>query len=104
MGYIAKWDDASFESRQTIRRFGVEQREPRLAKALKELCEHAWVLFGCHGTARVDFRVDGEGRPVILEANPNPGIAPDAGLPAAAAEAGLTYADLIERIVTEAVR
>ena len=104
VGYIAKWDDASFESRQTIRRFGVEQREPGLARALGELCERAWILFACRGTARVDFRVDGRGQPLILEVNPNPGIAPDAGLPAAAAEAGLTYADLIERIVTEAVR
>jgi D-alanine-D-alanine ligase len=104
VGYIAKWDDASFESRQTIRRFGVEQREPGLARDLKGLCERAWTLFACRGTARVDFRVDGEGRPLILEVNPNPGIAPDAGLPAAAAEAGLSYADLIERIVREAVR
>jgi len=104
VGYVAKWDDASIESRQTVRRFGVEEREPGLAHELKTLSERAWILFACRGTARVDFRVDGLGRPLILEVNPNPGIAPDAGLVAAAARAGLTYADLIERIVTEAVR
>ena len=104
VGYIAKWDDASFESRQTIRRFGVEEREPELARGLKAFSERAWTLFGCRGTARVDFRVDRDGRPLILEVNPNPGIAPDAGLAAAAAQAGLSYADLIERVVTEALR
>lgn len=104
VGYTAKWDDASFESVQTVRKFGVEENEPQLANKLRGLCEQAWFLLGCRGTARVDFRVDGEGNPLILEVNPNPGIAPDAGLVAAAAEAGLTYADLIERIVLEAAR
>lgn len=104
VGYVAKWDDASFESVQTVRRFGVEENEPELAVKLRGLCEQAWFLLGCRGTARVDFRVDAEGAPLILEINPNPGIAPDAGLVAAAAEAGLSYADLIERIVLEAAR
>ena len=104
VGYIAKWDEASLEARQTIRRFGVEEREPALARDLKTLSGRAWALFGCRGTARVDFRVDEGGRPLMLEVNPNPGIAPDAGLAAAAAAAGLGYADLIERIVKEALR
>jgi D-alanine-D-alanine ligase len=52
----------------------------------------------------VDFRVATDGQPVILEINPNPGIAPDAGIVAAAREAGLSYADLIEGLVLEALR
>ena len=104
VGYTAKWDDGSFESVKTVRRFGVEHREPVLACELRFLCEETWTLFGCRGTARVDFRITPEGQPLILEVNPNPGIAPDAGLVAAAAEAGMSYADLIEGIVTEALR
>jgi D-alanine-D-alanine ligase and related ATP-grasp enzymes len=104
VGYNAKWDEASFESVKTVRRFGVEYREPALARELRFLCEECWELFACRGTARVDFRVDMDGRPQILEINPNPGIAPDAGLIAAAYEAGLSYADLVEGIVREAVR
>lgn len=102
VGYIAKWDDASFESTRTVRRFGVEEHEPGLARDLRSLAERAWTLFGLRGTARVDFRVDAAGRPLILEINPNPGIAPDAGFAAAAARAGMSYAELIERIVLAA--
>jgi D-alanine-D-alanine ligase len=104
VGYTAKWDDASFESVQTVRRFGLEAHEPKLAARLKTLCEESWRLFACRGTARVDFRIDEYGRALILEINPNPGIAPDAGLIVAAEAAGLSYADLVEGIVQEAVR
>lgn len=104
VGYDAKWDDTSFASRQTVRVFGVEQNEPGLARQLRILCEEVWALFHCRGAARVDFRVDEEGQPQILEINPNPGIAPDAGIVAAAKQAGLSYADLIEGLVLEAVR
>ena len=103
VGYTAKWDDASLECRRTVRAFGVEGREPELARALRDLSERAWTLFKLRGTARVDFRVDGEGQPLALEVNPNPGIAPDAGFAAAAARAGLSYAELIERIVKAAL-
>jgi len=103
VGYTAKWDDASFESTRTVRAFAVEEREPQLAGDLRSLAERAWLLFKLRGTARVDFRVDAGGRAWILEINPNPGIAPDAGLVAAAERAGLSYADLIEKIVRAAL-
>ena len=103
VGYDAKWDDTSSASLQTVRRFGVEHREPALARELRFLCEEAWELFQCRGAARIDFRVAPDGQPLILEINPNPGIAPDAGFVAAAAEAGLSYAELIEGLVLEAV-
>jgi D-alanine-D-alanine ligase len=103
VGYIAKWDDRSFESTRTVRRFGVEEHEPELALALHHYSECAWSLFKLKGTARVDFRVDEVGKPLVLEVNPNPGIAPDAGFVAAAARGGLSYAELIERIVRAAL-
>jgi len=103
VGYIAKWDDKSFESTRTVRRFGVEEREPALARELRSLAERSWLLFKLRGTARVDFRVDENDHPLILEINPNPGIAPDAGFAAAADRAGMSYADLIEKIVLAAL-
>jgi D-alanine-D-alanine ligase len=103
VGYTAKWADGSFDSVKTVRRFGVEAEEPRLAAALSDLCHRTWALFDLKGYVRIDFRVTAAGEPLILEINPNPGIAPDAGFAAAAAHAGLSYADLIEEIVAAAL-
>jgi len=56
------------------------------------------------GYARVDLRLDSSGAPMILEVNPNPCLEPHAGFAAAAAEAGIDYAELIEHILREALR
>ena len=98
VGYDAKWEEDSPGWNGTVRVFGVEEREPGLARALRTACEQVWKLFGLSGFARVDFRVDEEGMPLILEINTNPCISPDAGFAAAAAEAGMSYEDLIEAI------
>jgi D-alanine-D-alanine ligase len=50
----------------------------------------------------VDFRVDADGRPWILEVNANPCLSPDAGFLAAAARVRLTPRRVVERIVEAA--
>ena len=102
VGYDAKWEEDSTGWNGTVRAFGVEKDEPQLAHALKTACEKVWTLFALTGFARVDFRVDAAGTPLILEINTNPCISPDAGFAAAAAEAGLSYEALIEAIVEAA--
>lgn len=102
VGYTAKWDNGSLESKQTVRHFGVEQIEPSLAARLKSACISCWDIFALTGYARVDFRVGADGEPLVLEINTNPGIAPDAGIVAAAQHAGMDYDSLIARIVSAA--
>jgi D-alanine-D-alanine ligase len=63
-----------------------------------------WKLFDLKGYARVDFRVDQEGRPWILEVNANPCLSPDAGFSAAALRAGLTFPDVLCRIINKEVQ
>ena len=98
VGYDAKWEEDSSGWRGTVRAFGVERSEPALAAKLKSACEQVWKLFALSGFARVDFRVEDDGTPLILEINTNPCISPDAGFAAAAEEAGMNYTALIEAI------
>ncbi len=102
VGYDAKWREDSAGWNGTVRHFGVERQEPELAAALKQACEKVWSLFGLTGFARVDFRVNESGLPLILEINANPCITPDAGFAAAAAEAGMSYGEVIEALVAAA--
>lgn len=97
--YDAKWNEDSYEYHHTPRLFGVEQRQPGLAAELRAIALGTWELFGLTGYARVDFRVGADGRPVVIDVNTNPCIAPDAGLAAAAKEAGLDYDRLVARVV-----
>src|SRR5690606_23295451 len=89
--YEAKWAEDSFAYNNTPRRFDFGAEDTALVAELADLTLRAWRLFGLAGYARVDFRVDGDGRPWILEVNTNPCIAPDAGFFAAARQGGLTY-------------
>ena len=102
VGYDAKWREDSAGWNGTVRHFGVEREELELAAALKQVCEKVWSLFDLTGFARVDFRVDENGVPLILEINANPCITPDAGFAAAAAEAGMSYGEVIEALVAAA--
>lgn len=52
------------------------------------------------GYARFDFILDDDGNPYCLEANALPGMTPSSLLPRAAAEAGLSYNALCEKILS----
>lgn len=99
--YRAKWDEDSFESRHTTRVFRFPASDAPLLERLGDLARRCWHLFELRGYARVDFRVDREGRPWVLEINANPCLSPDAGFFAAAGEAGLTIHHVVERILQD---
>jgi D-alanine-D-alanine ligase len=103
VGYKAKWDESSFECKNTPRSFDIPPEDTLLVEEMTGLSLLCWLLFGLRGYARVDFRTDSSGNPFVLEINANPCIAPDAGFPAAAAQAGLSFDAMVERIVMETI-
>ena len=103
IGYAAKWHENTTEYQDTSRIFDWRAREPALYATLEGLSKACWHLFGVTGYARVDFRVDENGQPYILEINPNPCLEPNAGVAAAAEEAHMTYPELIEAVVKAAI-
>ena len=63
----------------------------------------AFILLGCSGYARVDFRMSKDGIPYIIEVNPNPDLSPGYGAARQARTAGMSYPQFIERIIQLAV-
>jgi D-alanine-D-alanine ligase len=63
----------------------------------------AWRILGCRDGGRIDLRCDAAGVPNFLEVNPLAGLHPEhSDLPILAGKVGLTFVELIERIVTSA--
>lgn len=104
VGYRAKWAEDSFEYAHTVRTFEHAGADAGLLKELADLTLACVRAFGLTGYARVDWRVDPEGRPFIIDLNTNPCLTPGAGLPEAARRAGLDYPDLIGAILDAALR
>lgn len=82
-----------------------------LPSEITALCEayavKAHQVLGCHGTSRTDFRWDeelGEDGLFVLETNTQPGMTPLSLVPEQAAGCGISYADLVEMLVAEALR
>ncbi|HEX2084289.1 MAG TPA: D-alanine--D-alanine ligase [Solirubrobacteraceae bacterium] len=59
----------------------------------------AYRLLGCEGFARIDAILDGEGVPQLLEINTVPGLTETSLLPQAAEAAGITFDELVARVV-----
>jgi D-alanine-D-alanine ligase len=103
VGYRAKWSDDSFEFHHTPRRFEFPAADAALLERLTSLAVQCWNSLGLRGYVRVDFRVDANGDPWILETNTNPCISPDAGFVAAAERAGIAFEQVVERILDDAL-
>lgn len=103
VGYGAKWDESLDINDQMVRDFTTEQKDPVLAAKIRKACIGTWKLFGFTGYVRIDFRVTPEGEPMVLEVNTNPCIAPDAGFAAAGEQIGLSYDQLVQRVVDNAL-
>jgi len=58
---------------------------------LQAICVRAWELIGGRGWGRVDFMLDAQGRPWLLEVNTVPGMTSHSLVPMAAAVAGMDY-------------
>lgn len=100
--YEAKWAPGSPEDLGTTPVCPAPIDEPTHREAVR-IALTAWRLVGGRGYGRVDLRADHTGRLHVLDVNPNPDLSPSAGLARMAAAHGWGYADLVGRIVREAL-
>jgi len=104
LDYRAKWVEDSFEYDNTRRTLDIQPQDIALIDHLRDMALTCWHLFGLHGYARVDFRVDQQGKPFVLEINANPCLSPDAGFAAALERASITYPAAINHIIQDALK
>ncbi|KIS43403.1 D-alanine--D-alanine ligase [Kosakonia radicincitans] len=67
--------------------------------ALQSLVMKAWRLLGCRGWGRIDAMLDSDGQFYLLEANTSPGMTSHSLVPMAARQAGLSFSQLVVRIL-----
>jgi D-alanine-D-alanine ligase len=87
-----------------MRKFDFSEKDANLISALREIALRCWNLFSLRGYARVDFRVDNNGKPWVLEINSNPCLSPDAGFAAALQQAKIKYHAAIDLIIDNAMK
>jgi D-alanine-D-alanine ligase len=77
-----------------------------IASAMMDMAARAHQLLGCKGASRSDFRWDdelGEAGIYLLEVNTQPGMTPLSLVPEQAKMKGISYGELVERLIAEAL-
>lgn len=66
---------------------------------LREIVLKAWRSLGCSGWGRVDLMMGGDGQFYLLEVNTSPGMTSHSLVPMAAKQAGMSFSQLVARIL-----
>ena len=78
-----------------------------IARSMMDMAARAHRLLGCKGASRSDFRWDdelGEAGVYLLEVNTQPGMTPLSLVPEQGRLKGLSYGEVVERIIAEALK
>ncbi len=82
--------------------------DKQLEDKIKETVLRTYNVLKCKDWSRIDVRLDKNGIPNIIEINPLPGIMPDpnenSSFPKAARAAGITYNQMIQRVLYSAAK
>ncbi len=102
VSYAAKWmhGTVAYEGTKGVCPANIS---PTLESQFKEIALKCYQLIGCRDYARVDFRLSKENVPYVLEVNPNPDISDDAGFARSARAYGLSFPQVVTKIVESAL-
>lgn len=96
--YNAKWVDGSAEYIGTVGTCPA-RLEPETETLVRQTALKAYKILEIRDYGRVDIRLHRNGTPFVLEVNPNPDISHDAGFVRSARALGMTFDDMIMKIV-----
>lgn len=99
----AKWNDA-YRKKWGIKNGAAAALPSGVPEKLAKTARMAYRVLKIRGLARLDVRLTANGDVVVIEVNPNPSLAKTDDFAMSAAEAGLSYEALIQRILDNAMR
>ena len=91
--------DLAYQAKRGIALKAAEGIEPEVLERIAWFAKRIYKTLELDGYARIDFRLSESNVPYFLDANPNPDISDGEELASAAALVGMTYGDLISKIV-----
>jgi D-alanine-D-alanine ligase len=101
--YRAKWEEESFEYKNTNRRYDFPPADQALIRALQDYSLKVWRGFDLRGWARIDYRVNADRMPFVVDVNANPDLSLDAGFMTAAGRAQIPPHEAIRMITAAAM-
>lgn len=101
--YNVKWNEKYRE------KYGIDYQFVRnlpngMPEQIIKTCKRTYRSLGMSGYARIDLRLSEDGKLYVLEANPNAAIAYDEDVAFSAEKAGLSYEQLIQRVLNLGMR
>ncbi len=101
--YSVKWN------RKYRERWGIDYQFARnmptgMMEHINKLCKRVYRILELSSYARLDLRLTGDGKIYVLEANPNAAIANNDDVAFSAEKAGMSYEQLIQRILNLGLR
>ncbi len=93
-----KWD-AKYQERNGITTEAAKDLPNGLEERLPRLCKRIYRILGLSGYARLDFRLNEEGKVYLLEVNPNPNLAYGEDFSESAERIGIGYEELLQRLL-----
>ena len=91
--------DLQYQERHGVAEKPAVDLLPAVEAALPRLSKRIYRILGLSGYARIDYRISPDGQMWCLEANPNPEISMGEEFASAAAQAGITYPELLQRLL-----
>jgi D-alanine-D-alanine ligase len=98
-----KWS-AKYQAKVGIATGQASTLGPVVSAHVQHISKRVYKVLELSGYARIDLRLDTQGRVYVLEANPNPQIARAEDFAESAAKAGLSYPTLMQRILMTGMR
>ena len=100
--YRVKWNE-EYRKKWNIK-FGLAELESQTVKNIERVCKKVYRALQLRDYGRIDLRLTSDKKIVILEANPNPDLAYGEEVAEAAEKRGISYENLIKRIIHTALR